>query len=108
MGTGAGARAIVPVISGLFFTGMALFFALLGAPLLGIILLAVFAMAVGVIGYRFGRRPDWQRSMRGSGARSGGSGWVLGSAGRSGSSSRSSSGGFSGGRSGGGGASGRW
>jgi uncharacterized protein len=108
MGTGAGARAIVPVISGLFFTGMALFFALLGAPPLGIILLAVFAIAVTVIGYRLGRRPEWQRSMRGSGARSRGSGWVLGSTSRSGSSGRSSSGGFSGGRSGGGGASGRW
>jgi uncharacterized protein len=107
-GTGAGARAIVPVISGLFFTGMALFFALLGAPPIGIVLLAVFAIAVIVIGYRLGRRPDWQRSMRGSGARSRGSGWVLGSTSRSGSSGRSSSGGFSGGRSGGGGASGRW
>jgi uncharacterized membrane protein YgcG len=96
------------VISGLFFTGMALFFALLGAPPIGIVLLAVFAIAVIVIGYRLGRRPDWQRSMRGSGARSRGSGWVLGSTSRSGSSGRSSSGSFSGGRSGGGGASGRW
>jgi uncharacterized protein len=108
MGTAAAARAIAPLLSGLFFTGMAAFFALLGAPPLGIILLAVFAIAVTVIGYRLGRRPDWQRSMRGSGKRSGGSGWVLGSTGRSGSSGRSSSGGFSGGRSGGGGASGRW
>jgi uncharacterized protein len=108
MGTGAGARAITPLISGLFFTGMALFMALLGAPFLGLILLAMFAMTVAVIGYRLGRRPAWQRGMRGSGARSSGSGWVLGSTGRSGSSGRSSSGGFSGGRSGGGGASGRW
>ena len=104
MGSGAAARAVVPMLSGLFFTGMALFMSLLGAPLNGIILLAVFAVGVAVIGYRLGRNPEWHKSMRGSGARS--RGWVMGS-----SSSRSGgsrSGGFGGGRSGGGGASGRW
>ena len=99
------ARAIAPLVSGLFFTGMALFMALLGAPLAGVILLGVFAVAVLVAGYRLGRRPGWQKSMRGS--RAGRGGWVMGSSGSSGSS-RSSSGGFGGGRSGGGGASGRW
>jgi uncharacterized protein len=105
MGTGAAARAVVPLLSGLFFTGMALFMSLLGAPLAGIILLALFAVVVAVIGYRLGRRPDWQQTLRGSGGRSGG--WVMGSSGSS-RSGGSRSGGFGGGRSGGGGASGRW
>ncbi len=84
---------------------MALFMGLLGAPLTGVILLGLFAVAVLVAGYRLGSRPGWQRSMRGR--RAGPGGWVMGSSGSS-SSSRSSSGGFGGGRSGGGGASGRW
>jgi uncharacterized protein len=106
MGTGAAARAVVPMISGLFFTGMALFMSLLGAPLAGFILLAVFAVVVTVIGYRLGRRPDWQKTLRGSSGRRGG--WVMGSSSSTRSSGGSRSGGFSGGRSGGGGASGRW
>ena len=106
MGTGAAARAVVPMISGVFFTGMALFMSLLGAPLAGIIVLAVFAVVVTVIGYRLGRRPDWQKTLRGSSGRRGG--WVMGSSSSSRSSGGSRSGGFSGGRSGGGGASGRW
>ena len=105
-GTGAAARAVAPLVSGLFFTGMALFMALLGAPLNGVILLGVLTLAVLVAGYRIGRRPDWQRSMRGS-RNNAGSGWVMGSSGSS-SSRGSSGGGFGGGRSGGGGASGRW
>jgi uncharacterized protein len=108
MGTAAAARAIVPLLSGLFFVGMALFMSLLGAPLAGVILLVILAVAVTVVGYRMGLRPDWQRSMRGSSARSGGSGWVMGGTGGSSGRSGRSSGGFSGGRSGGGGASGRW
>jgi uncharacterized protein len=104
-GTGAAARAVAPLVSGLFFTGMALFMGLLGAPLTGVILLGLFAIAVLVASYRLGRRPGWQQRMRGS--RAGRGGWVMGSSGAS-SSSRSSSGGFGGGRSGGGGASGRW
>jgi uncharacterized protein len=106
MGTGAAARAVAPLVSGLFFTGMALFMALLGAPLAGVVLLALFAIAITVIGYRLGRRPDWQKNMRGSSGRRGG--WVMGSSSSSRSSGGSRSGGFSGGRSGGGGASGRW
>jgi uncharacterized protein len=105
-GTGAAARAVAPLVSGLFFTGMAMFMALLGAPLNGVILLGMIAIAVLVVGYRLGRRPDWQRSMRGS--RTGGGGWVMGSSGSSSSRGSSRSGGFGGGRSGGGGASGRW
>jgi uncharacterized protein len=104
-GTGAAARAIAPLLSGLFFTGMALFMALLGAPLTGVILLGVLAAGVLVTGYRLGRRPNWQRSLRGKRGDRGG--WVMGSSGSS-SSRGSSSGGFGGGRSGGGGASGRW
>jgi len=105
-GTGAAARAVAPLVSGLFFTGMALFMGLLGAPLTGVILLGVFAVAVLVAGYRLGSRPGWQRSMRCS--RAGRGGWVMGSSGSSSSSRSSSGGGFGGGRSGGGGASGRW
>ena len=97
---------VAPLVSGLFFTGMALFMGLLGAPLTGVILLGVFAVAVLVAGYRLGSRPGWQRSMRGS--RAGRGGWVIGSSGSSSSSRSSSGGGFGGGRSGGGGASGRW
>jgi uncharacterized protein len=106
-GTAAGARVVVQMIFGLFFTGMALFMALLGAPLPAVILLALFAIAVLVAGYRLGRRPSWQKSIRGSGPRAGGSGWVMGSGGSSSGGSRSGSS-FGGGRSGGGGASGRW
>lgn len=107
-GTAAGARVIVQMIFGLFFTGMALFMALLGAPPAGVILLALFAVTILVLGYRLGRRPSWQKSLRGKGTRSGGSGWVMGSSGSGSSRSSSSGGGFGGGRSGGGGASGRW
>lgn len=106
-GTAAGARVIVQTIFGLFFTGMALFMALLGAPLAGVILLALLAVTILVVGYRLGRRPSWQKSIRGSGPRAGGSGWVMGSGGSSSRGSRSGSS-FGGGRSGGGGASGRW
>jgi uncharacterized protein len=106
-GTAAGARVITQLIFGLFFTGMALFMALLGAPLPAVILLALFAIAILVVGYRLGRRPSWQKSMRGSSSRARGSGWVMGSGGSSSGGSRSGSS-FGGGRSGGGGASGRW
>ncbi|MGE0463943.1 MAG: YgcG family protein [Vicinamibacterales bacterium] len=108
-GTAAGARAITPLLSGLFFTGMALFFALMGAPRMGIVLLVLLAVGVATVGFVLGRRPSWRRSIRGTGRQAGGSGWVLGGGGGSGSS-RSGGGGssFGGGRSGGGGASGRW
>ena len=90
--------------------GMAMFMALLGAPLNGVVALALLAVAVLTIGYRFGRRPDWRRSMRGASKATGGTGWVMGTTGGSQSSggSRSSSSSFGGGSSGGGGASGRW
>jgi uncharacterized protein len=109
-GTAAGARVLMQMVAGLFFLGMALFMALLGAPSRSILLLALLAVAVLVMGYRLGRRPGWRKSLRGSGTRSGGSGWVFGGSGGSSSRGGSSSGGgsFGGGRSGGGGASGRW
>lgn len=109
-GTAAGARVIVQLLFGLVFAGMALFMALLGAPREGVWLLAVFGLAVAVVGYRLGRRPKWRRSIRGS-EHSGRRGWIAGGSGggsSSGSSGSSGSSSFGGGSSGGGGASGRW
>jgi uncharacterized protein len=110
-GTAAGARVIVQMLFGLVFMGLALFMAMMGAPRTAVLLLAVFAVAVLVTGYRLGQRPSWRRSMRGTGKGAGGSGWMAGGGGggRSSSSGGSSSGSsFGGGSSGGGGASGRW
>jgi uncharacterized protein len=110
-GTAAGARVMVQMLFGLVFTGMALFMAIMGAPRRAVLLLAVFAVAVLVTGYRLGQRPSWRRSMRGTGKGAGGSGWMAGGGGGGSSSSGGSSSGsssFGGGSSGGGGASGRW
>lgn len=109
-GTAAGARVVVQLLFGLLFTGMALFMALLGAPRAGVALLAVFGLAVFVTGVVLGRRPAWRKSLRGTGGRSGRSGWIAGGGGGGSSSGSSGSSGssFGGGSSGGGGASGRW
>lgn len=107
-GTAAAARIVMNTISGLFFLGMALFFALLGAPPPAVVLLAVVAVIVLLASYRLGRRPSWQQKMRGTGPRASGSGWMMSGRSSGSSSSRSSSSGYGGGRSGGGGASGRW
>jgi hypothetical protein len=110
MGTAAGAKAAGQLLFGLFFAGMALFMGLLGAPKLGLLLLVLLAVGVATLGYVLGRRPSWRKSIRGSGKRARGSGWVMGGGG--GSSSSGAGGGgstsFGGGSSGGGGASGRW
>ena len=109
MGSAAGARVVVQMFAGALFLGMALLMAAVGAPRNALAVLAVFAVAVAVVGYRLGQRPKWRRSLRGSSS-SGGQGWVAGGNGGSSSGSSGSSGSdsFSGGSSGGGGASGRW
>ena len=111
MGTAAGAKAAWQMLFGLSFTGMALFLGLRGAPRAGVVLLVLLAAGVATLGFVLGRRPSWRKSIRGTGKRAGGRGWVMGGGGGS-SSSRSGGGGrsssFGGGSSGGGGASGRW
>jgi uncharacterized protein len=108
-GTAAGARVVGQLVFGIFFMGMAMFMALLGAPPYGVATLALFAVAVVALGYWLGRRPHWRRSLRG-GKATGATGWVMGTSGgsRTSGGSGSGSGSFGGGRSGGGGASGRW
>ena len=113
MGTGLGAKTISELAGGAIFTGLGLFFGLMGAPLPGLWLLVVLAVVLCAVGIVIGRRPSWRRDLRRGNKGSGGSGWVMGGSGGSGGSgssgsSGSRSGSFGGGSSGGGGASGRW
>lgn len=111
-GTGAGAKVLVQAFFGVVFTGAALWAASWIAPRDARYLLGLLAVGVAWLGVGLGRRPSWRRSIRGTGAGRGGSGWTFDSSGGSSSSSSrggsSSSGSFGGGSSGGGGASGRW
>jgi len=109
LGTGIGSKVASSTLTGLVVTGLSLFFGVLGAPPAGLVFLALLAVAVIATGIVLGRRPSWRKSLRGTGKRAGGSGWVMGGGGGSGSSgSGGGSSSFGGGRSGGGGASGRW
>lgn len=106
-GVGAGAKAAFPVIFGALFAGMPLAMGLALRFSAAVWTLPPLAVVLAVWGFRLGRRPEWQNSLRAS-MRGGGSGGG-GSSGWSGrSSGGSSSSSFGGGRSGGGGSSGRW
>ncbi|MCC7032439.1 MAG: TPM domain-containing protein [Acidobacteria bacterium] len=110
-GIGAGAKVVPLLLFGLVFTVFPLIMALLVMPRVVFLVLLLLGTGVLVVGYRLARRPSWQTHLRGTGARSTGSGWTAGGGGsRSGGGGGSRSGGssFGGGRSGGGGASGRW
>ena len=110
-GAAAGAKVFSELLFGTVVTGLALFFARTEAPRPAILLLALLALGLVVVGFMVGRRPSWRRRYRGTGTGRGGSGWVMSGSGgsdSSGGSSSSGSGSFGGGSSGGGGASGRW
>lgn len=112
-GTAASAKVAVQLIFGLIFTGAALFLSHFVMPTAAVLVLAAIAIAAAGFGFRLAQRPDWRRTMRGTGRGAGGQGWIAnggGSTSSSSSSGSSSSGSssFGGGRSGGGGASGGW
>ena len=111
LGIGAGlrSRAFGAVVFGVFFGGLPLALAAGILRRTDFRILVLIAVVTLVIGIYKGRQKAWREVVRGSGARGGGSGWVMGSFGeRSSGSGSSSSDGFGGGSSGGGGASGRW
>jgi uncharacterized protein len=110
-GTAAGAKVAVQLVFGILFTGAALFLSTLLMPIEAVVVLGLFVAGITVLSFRVAQKPDWRRTLRGTGSRAGSQGWIASGGGGSSSSSGSRSGGsssFGGGRSGGGGASGRW
>ncbi|MFN7983055.1 MAG: TPM domain-containing protein [Vicinamibacterales bacterium] len=106
-GTGAGARVIVQTLFGALFMAVGIGATTAVAPFSAVVVQAVVTLAIFAWSVSLGRRPAWQKDIRGNR----GGGWMFSGAGSSSSSSgRSSSSGssFGGGRSGGGGASGSW
>ncbi len=65
-GTAAGAQIIVQLLFGLCFTGGALFMISQASPRAALWLMILVALAVTVLGFLLGRRPDWRRDLRGS------------------------------------------
>lgn len=114
-GSAVGARALSPMLFGVFFAGVPMLMSTLLVRRSGLQILLVIGAAAFVMGLRAARDPKTRASMRGPSS-SAKSGWVWGSSGSSSGSGGSgggwggggSSGGFGGGSSGGGGASGRW
>ncbi len=108
-GTGAGARVIMQTLFGALFMLVGIAVTWSAAPLPAAIVQLLCVAALFAYSVSLGRRPDWQKAMRGK--RTDSDGWMFAGASSSSSSSggsSSSSSSFGGGRSGGGGASGGW
>ncbi len=110
VGLGLRTKAAFPILFGSFFSGLPMLMGLIVMFTVTLFTLAPFWLAIAGWGYHLGGRAKWKDTFR-PGKGRGGSGWVMGSGGSSGTSSGGSSSGgssFGGGSSGGGGASGRW
>ena len=110
VGLGWRTKAAFPILFGSFFSGLPMLVGLIVMFTVTLFTLAPFWLAMAAWGYRLGGHAKWRNTFR-PGKGRGGSGWVMGSGGSSGTSSGGSSSGgssFGGGSSGGGGASGRW
>lgn len=106
-GTGAGARVILQTVFGALFGLLTIGVTTTVAPLPAVFVQGLAAVAVFAWSVSLGRRPDWQKNIRGNRR----AGWMVAGSGTTRSSSgdsSSSSSDFGGGRSGGGGASGGW
>jgi uncharacterized protein len=111
LGTAAGAKVVVQLVFGLFFTSGVLGVGRILLPQAAVWVLVALALGVAVLGFVLARRPKWRRRIRGSDDGGSSTRWIANSTSDSSSGSSGGSGGsdsFGGGSSGGGGATGRW